>query len=140
MKNRRFDDPDVKAVFDGYPTKLRGRLLKLRQLIFATASETEGVGELIETLKWRQPAYLTENPKGGTTIRIDAAKGQADRFAMFFHCQTSLISTFREMYGDTLSFQGNRAIVFALDDEIPEAAVKHCIALALTYHARRAHR
>ena len=140
MKNRRFDNPDVKAVFDSYPTKLREKLLQLRHLIFTTASETEGVGDLIETLKWRQPAYLTENPKGGTTIRIDAVKGQANCFAMYFHCQTTLISTFREMYGDTLTFQDNRGIVFTADEEIPKVAVKHCIALALTYHARRAQR
>jgi hypothetical protein len=55
---------------------------------------------------------------------------------MFFHCQTSLVATFRELYPDSFAFQGNRALVFALADEVPEDALKHCIALALTYHTR----
>ncbi len=86
MKIRPFSDSEVEAVFDSYPPNLRAQLLKLRQLIFEAASETDGAGGLIETLKWRQPAYLTKNPRCGTTIRIAGVKGQANRCAMFFHC------------------------------------------------------
>jgi hypothetical protein len=141
MTQRSLRDPPflhlgVKAVFDAYPIRLRPRLLRLRQLILDTAAETEGVGEIIETLKWSQPAYLTEKPRSGSTIRIDALKGRADGYAMFFHCQTSLVATFRELYPDSFAFQGNRALVFSLAEEVPGAALGHCIALALTYHVR----
>ncbi len=136
MKTQPFGEPNVKAVFDAYPAGLRAQLLKLRQLIFVTAAETDDVGELVETLKWGQPAYLTERPRTGSTIRIDAVKGQAKSYAMYFHCQTTLVSTFRELYSDNFVFQGKRALLFSLDDKIPQDALKHCIALALTYHSR----
>jgi hypothetical protein len=111
--------------------------LNLRDLIFATAGATEGVGELVETLKWGQPAYLPKTPRTGTTVRIDALKGRDGAYAIFFHCQTSLIETFREVYPDSLSFQGNRAIELSVDGAVPEDALRHCISLALTYHRKR---
>ena len=49
---RAFGNSQVAAVFDAYPKEIRKKLMFLRQLIFDTASETEGVGELEETLKW----------------------------------------------------------------------------------------
>jgi hypothetical protein len=33
-----------------------------------------------------------------------------------------------------LVFEGNRALLFDVKDPIPEQPLKHCIALALTYH------
>ena len=136
MKNPPFRDPDVKAVFDSYPKKLRSPLLRLRQMIFACASRSDGVGDLVEALKWGQAAYLTEKHKSGSTIRIGTIKGQENGYAMFFHCQTTLVASFREIYPETLAFQGKRAILFSLEDEIPQDAVEHCIGLALTYHSR----
>ena len=137
MIDTPFTDPLVKAVFDAYPPALRKALLELRRLIFATAAETAGVGDLVETLKWRQPAYLTERPKSGSTIRIDALKGRSDGYAMYFHCQSALVPTFRELYPESFVFEGNRAIHFSLDRNIDKEALKHCIALALTYHAHK---
>lgn len=132
-----FDDLRVKAAFDAYPRELRADLLTLRALIFATAAETEGVGDLVETLKWGQPAYVPVAPRTGSTIRIDALRDGRDHYAMFFHCQTTLVSDFRERYPDLLVFQGNRAIVLAHGKRLPRGMLKHCIALALTYHSRR---
>ena len=129
-------DPNVKAVFDAYPPPLRRSLIELRRLIFATAAETAGVGDLVETLKWRQPAYLTERPKSGSTIRIDVSKDRADGYGMFFHCQSKLVPSFRQLYPDDFDFEGNRAIRFSLGEAVPEEALRHCIALALTYHVR----
>jgi hypothetical protein len=111
--------------------------MRLRELVFETAAEI-GIGDLVETLKWNQPAYLTGEPRTGSTIRIDALKNRPGACAMFFHCQTTLVSTFRDMYRDTFAFEGNRAIIFAAEDEISEEALKHCISLALTYHAKPA--
>ena len=50
----------VARVFEAYPPAIQPKLFVLRELIFATAAATEGVGELEETLKWGEPAYLTK--------------------------------------------------------------------------------
>jgi hypothetical protein len=131
-----FSDSAVGTAFDGYPRPLRLKLLALRRLILATAKMTTGVGALEETLKWGQPSYLTRETKSGSTIRIDRVKS-SNQVAMYFHCQTDLVATFRELYPNELTYAGNRAVIIGADDEIPEAALRHCIALALTYHLRK---
>ena len=130
-------DPAVAAVFGAYGKDVQAKLLQLRRLIFDTAQETEGVGELEETLKWGQPSYLTPHSKSGSTIRIDRAKAGRDQVALYFHCQTNLVATFRELYPRELRYDGNRAIVLDVKDEMPEQALRHCISLALTYHLKK---
>jgi hypothetical protein len=130
-------DPAVDAVFKAYPKILRGRLLALRRLILETAAAMDGVGVLQETLKWGQPSYLTPASKSGSTIRIDSVKGNAGQYAMYVHCQTDLVATFRELYPKELNYGGNRSIIFEVDDEIPDAALRHCVGLALTYHKKK---
>jgi hypothetical protein len=134
-KDETFANPAVKAVFDAYPEPARGRLMALRRLILETAAATEGVGPLEETLKWGQPSYLTPRSKSGSTIRIDRLKSGG--YGLFFNCQTSLIETFRAHYPDDFRFTGNRGIEFGDDEAVPEAALRHCVALALTYHLRK---
>ena len=129
--------PDVAAVFAAYPPSVRPKLETLRELILATAAETEGVGAISETLKWGQPSYLTTETKSGSTIRIGRAKGDDDAYALYVHCQTDLIDTFKERYPDTFRYEGKRAIIFGIESAIDEAALGHCIALALTYHLRK---
>jgi len=140
MKHRPFSDPAVAKVFAAYPPALRSALLALRTLIFEVAEAQLGKGGLIETLKWGQPAYLPAKPRTGTTVRIDAVKNDPDRYAAYFHCQTTLIDDFRELYRDAFAFEGNRALLFERDHRPPRAALKHCIGLALTYHVQRARR
>jgi hypothetical protein len=132
-----FSDPAVGAVFDGYPKPLQARLLALRRLIFETAKTTNGVGALQETLKWGQPSYLTPETKSGSTIRIDRVKSTANQYAVYFHCQTDLVETFRELYPTELNFGGNRSILLDATHELPQAALRHCVALALTYHLNK---
>lgn len=124
------------ALFGGYPVPVKAKLLALRRLIFATAKSTKGVGALEETLKWGQPSYLTAETGSGSTIRIDQMKPAADQVAVYFHCQTNLVETFRELYPE-LSYSGNRAILLDVAGNLPEPALRHCLALALTYHLRR---
>jgi hypothetical protein len=130
-----FADRAVKAVFAAYEPKMRARLMALRQLIFA-AAESAKAGPLSETLKWGQPAYRPLKAKTGTTVRVDAVRGATDKYALFVPCSTTLIASFREQYARAFVFEGNRAIIFALGAKVPEKALKHCIAMALTYHAR----
>ncbi|HEX2816555.1 MAG TPA: DUF1801 domain-containing protein [Phenylobacterium sp.] len=127
-------DAAVTAVFEAYPPDLRAALLGLRRLILETAAETPGVGALTEALRWKQPSYLTEQSGSGTTIRIDAVKGSADNYALYVNCKTTLLEGYRHLYPDAFRFEGNRALVFSTKAPPPEAALRHCIALALTYH------
>ena len=132
---KRFADPRVAAIFAAYPPATRKRLLALRQLIFDVAASTDGVGRLEETLKWGQPSYLTAETKAGSTVRIDGLKGVEGGYAIYFTCHTNLVETFQELYGDKFNFEGNRSIVLDSDDPLPAEELRHCIALALTYHS-----
>lgn len=136
MQFAAFNDAGVKATFESLPRTLYAPLMRLRQYVLDTAAETAGIGDLIETLKWREPAYLPKKPRTGTTIRINALKGSHDRYAMYVHCQTSLIETFKSIYPNAFFFAGSRALLFDVKGPIPEQPLKHCIAMALTNHTR----
>ena len=127
-----FDDANVAAVFANYPEAVVGRLLRLRALVFETAAATEGVGKLTETLRWGQPAYLTEATKSGSTVRLHTT-GKPGEVAVFFICHTGLVSRFRELFPDALPYQGTRAIVFGADDTVDENALAQCLSMALTF-------
>ena len=63
-----FDDPNVERMFASFPKQERKSLLSLRKLIFDVAANTDGVGDIQETLKWNQPADLTPQTKSGSII------------------------------------------------------------------------
>jgi len=128
------DNPEVAEVFNMYPMHMRQKLMHLRQLVLDTASETEGITTLEETLKWGEPSYVT---KGGSTIRMGWKESKPDQYALYFNCNTRLVDTFKERYGNEFKFEGNRAIVFNESDVLPIDEVKHCILLSLTYHSRK---
>jgi hypothetical protein len=123
----------VAAVFASFPPKTRAKMLALRKLIRETAAATEGVGPLEETLRWGEPAWLTTQSQSGSMIRINFRGGKC---AMYFLCRTSLIAKFREIYPDSFDYEGNRAILLPAHGALPTAALRHCIALALTYRLR----
>lgn len=127
----KLQDPEVAIIFNKYPERIREKLMHLRQLVLDTASETEGVSSVEETLKWGEPSYVAN---GGSTIRIDWKESKPGQYAMYFHCKTKLVDTFKELYKDKFTFEGNRAIIFSEHDEIPIVELKHCISLSLTYH------
>ncbi len=132
-----FTDPKVSRLFSAYPAPVRSKLLKLRELIFSTAKRTPGVGTLEETLKWGQPSYLTTETKSGSTIRLDAIPAMPGNYALYVNCQTTLVETFKEKFGPTFRYEGNRALIFSAADKIPEPELRECIALALTYHSKK---
>ncbi len=137
MKSNLAINPDVAAVFESYPPKIKSKLLFLRQLIFDTATSIESVGEIEETLKWGEPSYLTPKSKSGSTIRIAWKRAQEDQYSMYFKCTANLVPAFKEKYPEVFNFGGNRSIDFHIDDEVPNEELKRCIALALTYHRNK---
>lgn len=131
-KDKKFSTPEITEKFTSYSSEMRDKLLSLRKLIFDVASKTREIGELEESLRWGEPSYLTTKSKSGSMIRINKHKSKGE-YAMYFHCQTSLIETFRTMYPE-LTYEGNRAIVFSEKEKIPVNKIKRCILLALTYN------
>jgi len=129
-----FKDKNIKSIFNAYPTDVKNRLLSIRELIFDIALENDTIGVIDETLKWQQPSYLTSKPKTGTTIRLDHI--ELNEYAVYVHCQTSLIADFKEVYPD-LKYDSNRAIVLDCSKKFPSKAIKHFIYLALSYHTRK---
>ncbi|MCG9580877.1 DUF1801 domain-containing protein [Vibrio tubiashii] len=123
----------VKERFDEYPENARVRLTELRNLVFEIVSELD-LGEVDETLKWGEPSYSV---KTGSPLRMDWKLKSPNNYYLFFNCQTKLVDTFRELYGEELVFQGNRAIILSLSKPIPETAIKSCLELALTYQQRK---
>ena len=129
--------PGVSAAFEACPPAIRARLLTVRRLIFETAAATEGVGPLTETLRWGQPAYLTAATGSGSTIRLGWPRAAPERCAVYFHCGTTLVATFRALFSNELAFEGNRAILLGASDPLPESPLAACLAIALTYHLGR---
>ena len=123
--------PKVDAVFANYPGFVRDNMQSLRELVIETAEETEGVYKLEETLKWGEPSFVT---KDGSTLRMDWKEKTPEQYAMYFHCTSRLVDTFRLVFNHKFQYEGKRAIVFQLNQKIPKAELKECIKAALTYH------
>lgn len=119
-----------------YSEPARARLMEIREIIFAVAAETEGVGPLTETLKWAEPAYLTEASKIGTTIRLGATRSAPNECAVLFNCRTTLVETFRTHFSDVFTFEGNRALVVPTASPLLHGPLALCLYAALTYHRR----
>lgn len=127
-----FSDPEVERVFAACDDVARPGLLALRALIFETAKSDERVGVPEEALRWGQPAYLTPKTKSGSTIRLGPHKSAP--FALFVHCQTTLMSDFTAAFPGSDRIDGKRAILF--DDASQIDTMRHgwLIRQALTYH------
>ncbi|MCT7375906.1 DUF1801 domain-containing protein [Chelativorans salis] len=136
-RKHEFADKRVEQAFRAFGEPAREHLMRIRDLIFATAASTSGVGPLEETLKWGQPAYLTSKTKSGSTIRLGIPKSPAHDCAVFVHCQSSLVEQFEAQYPALFSFEGTRALLFKASDPLPVDALTHCIAMALTYHQKK---
>lgn len=124
-------NPEVRNVFNNYPGFVKGKMQKLRNLILETAKEIEDIHSIEETLKWGEPSYLVKN---GSTIRIDWKEKSPNQYAMYFKCTSQLVETFKTKFDGLFEFEGNRAIIFQLDDIIPTVDLRKCIAAALQYH------
>ena len=119
------------------PERVEARLLEIRTLLFAVAAQTEGVGPLTETLKWGEPAYLTEASRSGTTIRLGATRSSPAAAAVLLNCKTNLVETFRASFADVFAFEGNRAVIMPMAGPLPQAPLALCLRAALTYHRSR---
>lgn len=129
--------PAVSAAFDALPAPARDRLIALRRLVFRVAKE-KGVGPLTETLKWGEPAYLTEATRAGSTIRLGWHRNAPDHVAIYVNCRTNLVDRFRATFFDAVECSGNRALLQRIDGPMEAGMLAICIGMALTYHRDKA--
>lgn len=132
----KFQCAEVQQHFSNYPDKVRNKLLAIRELIYEVSLSDERIGELEETLKWNEPSYLTSKTNSGTAIRMDWKSKNPNQFCIYFNCKTTLVETFRQLFPE-LCFEGNRAIIFQLDEEISKDLPTECFFMALTYKLQR---
>jgi len=124
-------NPEVEAVFSNYPDFVRDKMQFLRELVIKTAEETQEVTNIEETLKWGEPSFVTKN---GSTLRMDWKEKNPNQYAMYFQCTSRLVDTFRLVFNHKFQYEGKRAIVFQLNQEIPVLELKECIRASLIYH------
>jgi hypothetical protein len=128
---------DVAAAFSAFPERIRARLLEARDLIFEIAAGIEGVGPLTETLKWGEPAYLTEATGSGSTIRLGWFRSSERECAVLFNCRTTLVDDFRSHFPGVFAYEKNRAILLDACEPLARTPLSTCLGMALTYHRRR---
>ncbi|MFT6433987.1 MAG: hypothetical protein ACJAVI_002033 [Candidatus Azotimanducaceae bacterium] len=99
-------DTRVSAVFESFDGADRAKLEQLRGLVMVSAKTINPAITLEESLKWGEPSYVL---RGGSPTRLGWSKKALTGCAIFFHCQTSLVETFKALYGDRLVYDGKRA-------------------------------
>ncbi|WP_299845968.1 DUF1801 domain-containing protein [uncultured Roseovarius sp.] len=122
---------DVDRVISRYDPLTRSGVLALRALIFQTAGTLPQTGGLQEALRWGQPAYLTK-ARAGSTLRLGPHKDA--RFAIFAHCQSTIIASYAQAFPGWDRIDGNRAVLFDEPSQIEPERLTHLIRHALTYH------
>ena len=125
---------NVEAAFQAFPPDVRHRLAGVRAMILAVAAGDPRIGTITETLKWGEPAYLTEATGSGSTIRLGWPRKKPDRAAIYFICHTTLVDMFRERFGDMFEYETNRAVLLPLAGEVDRAPLEFMLSMALTYH------
>ena len=122
-------DSSVKQKFETYPENIAVLLNNIRNLIYSVAKQ-DGISDITETLKWGEPSYISKN---GSTVRFDWKAKYPDQYCIYFNCKTSLVETFKEVYGDIFVYEGNRAIIFQTNQSLPLKELAHCISMSLRY-------
>lgn len=124
-------DKEFTERVNNYPENIQDKIQNLRKLVHESAEEIDSKFILNETLKWNEPSFIS---KDGSTLRMDWKPKNPKQYAMYFQCSTRLVETFRIVYKNIFKFEGNRAILFDLDEKIPKSELKDCIKATLNYH------
>ena len=126
--------PSVHDVIKSWPDAAQRYALALRGLIFDIAKANKRIGPLTETLKWNEPAYLTQQSKSGSTLRYGWKAKRPGKISVFVNCKTTLIAEFQNSFAGELTFESTRAIWLDLSAPMPKDILAICIGKTLTYH------
>jgi hypothetical protein len=132
---------DIAAILARYSISAQSKLLQIRELTHRCAGELGAEYCLVESVKWGEPAFRLIRParlraRVGTTVRMDWKSATPDSVFVFFHCQTTLVDTFRTCFPNDFQFVGNRALAMPLAQPLPKDALHTCIESALIYYER----
>ena len=116
----------MQAAFDRFEGDDLAGALALRSLILDEA-DSLGVG-VTECLRWGQPSYISPI---GTALRIGAPK--TGGFALYAHCQTTVIPEFEEQFGSEFEIEGTRAVHFRNKRDLRPSKLRLLIAHGLQY-------
>lgn len=130
---------EVVAAVADWPDTAQARMRTLRALILAVARDC-GAGPLTETLKWGEPAWLTERTKSGTTLRMGWKPGRPDHLALLVNCRTDLVDRYRARFPTEFTYEGDRAVLVPVAGPVADEPLRRVIAMALCYHRDRARR
>lgn len=125
----------VGAAFADVPAEHRPGLLELRDLILDVAEEV-GAAPVQEVLRWGQPSYVSARPRESTTVRLGSSN-DGEHFALYFHCQSSVLRDFQGMFPTDFRYDGNRAILFRPGEDLQKDKLRLCIGDALSYRAKK---
>lgn len=123
--------PEISSLLGAYPQAAGEHLLAVRTLIYDVAAE-HGLGKIDESIKWGEASFWV---KGGIAVRVDWKEKQPAVIKVFFHCQTRLIETFREVYPEAFAYEGNRALLIPLADYAKHGVLAHCLSVVMRYQA-----
>ena len=123
--------PEFEAKIESYPEVVKPKMQALRTLVLETARASETITRLGETLKWGEPSFVTPQ---GSTLRMDWKPKNPNHYALYFQCTSKLVHTFRLVFANTFTYEGNRAIILPLETDLPTDELKACILATLTYH------
>ena len=124
--------PEIQAAYDAFPPEVQSGAMALRALIYETAKGISGLPAPTECLRWGQPSYITPI---GSALRIGIPKSGG--FALYAHCQSTIISQFAQGFGADFQIEGNRAVLFQSQDDIQPEKLRLMIGHALTYKRKK---
>lgn len=92
------------------------------------------VNSEVEAVFNSHPAPVREGLLELRQLVLETAEDTPGDYAMYFICNTNLVNTFEDMFGDVFTYEPNRALIFNIGGEIPRNELRQCISMALTYH------
>ena len=116
-----------------WPQAAQTHFCTLRDIVHDVAKGVR-IGDLTETLKWGEPAWLPKKSGIGSTLRASWSLKRPKALGLFLNCNSTLPETMRTLYPKTFEFDGKRSIFLPLDCPLPTDALHHCAHLTLTYH------
>jgi len=131
---------EVNSVLETFPASSRKVLLKIRRLILDCAAQDDAIGNLTETLKWGEPAYLTEQTKSGSTIRLGIDDHKPEAVAIYLNCQTTLVKDIQNKFPGKFDCENNRVIYIPVKEPLPSDDLSQCLTMALKYHLNKKQR
>lgn len=127
---KRIIQSDIEAIVQDYPPEIQSRFQEFQTMVLELANRTEDINKLEESLKWGEPAFKSNI---GSPFRFGWSTKRPDQFGIYFICTTTLVETFRQLYPDFFTFDGNRGLIFSPGKEFPKEPLIHCLELALRY-------